>query len=492
MTSTDQIKAQFHKTPYPKIISPETLVNQLKTILPIAQTFLEDRSKNNFYRTEKPSDVNRVFDIPLPIEPSPIEECLKYMEREIIPRFPSISNPRFLAFIPSDPAPPALLGALLTPLFNQYTGTVIGSPGASAIEGLSIKWITQILDLDPSSWGSFTMGGSGANLTCIYTGLVDKAPWNIKKNGLFGDKRLLIYVSDQSHNCIKKAAMLLGLGEDSIRIIPSDDSYRLTAESVRSTLEEDENDDSKLPIMLIGTAGTTNTGAIDDLAGLYELAQEKNMWFHIDGAYGAFAKISEAPIAKKLEFIKLADSIALDTHKWLFVPFEGGCAIVKDSKKLHNAFELGAEYLQDTEMEEDVQLQRNFRSYGFPLSREFRGLKIWMTIRNYGKSGLKQLITRNILVADYLRSRILEHPNLELMAESQLSIVCFRWIGSDELNDIIISEIQKRKRFYLSRTTLRGKTTLRVCILNLHTTPELMDDLIKEIEEIEAIISEKF
>jgi aromatic-L-amino-acid decarboxylase len=151
---------------------------------------------------------------------------------------------------------------------------------------------------------------------------------------------------------------------------------------------------------------------------------------------------------------------------------------------LRNAFEVGAEYLEDTVLEEDYLLQRNFRNYGFPLSRELRGLKIWMQIRSYGKKGISQLITRNILVADYLRSRIIEHPNLEIMSDGKLSVVCFRWKGSDEFNERIISHIQMRRKFYLSRTKLKDKTTIRVCILNLQSTPSLMDELIEEIENI--------
>jgi glutamate/tyrosine decarboxylase-like PLP-dependent enzyme len=235
--------------------------------------------------------------------------------------------------------------------------------------------------------------------------------------------------------------------------------------------------------MIVATAGTTNTGAIDDLEGLYQLCREKNLWFHIDGAYGAFAKIATHPVAGQLAGIQLADSISLDPHKWLFNPFGVGCALVRDEQLLRKTYELSAEYLVDTEQVEDFQLQRNFRSYGNPLSRDFKGLRIWMTLRYYGKQGISSLITRNILVAEYLRERIEEHPTMEYMA-GNLSIVCFRWIGSDEMNEVLIEKIQRRKNFYLSRTRIKGKLTIRVCIVNLETTPAHMDALLNEIEEI--------
>ncbi len=484
MNPSEIIRDKFGMTASPEIISPEELTQRINLLLPIVQDFLENRANNPFLKDENPQQVSETFDLDVPEYSDTFENVVDYLKNIVIPRFPSISNPRFLAFIPSDPAPPAMIGALLTPLFNQFTGTVIGSPGGSALESLAIKWIIQLLNLNQTSWGSFTMGGSGANLTCMYTGIVNKAPWNLKKTGLANNKRLRIYTSDQVHKCILKAGMLLGLGEESFREIPTDKSYSLSPEAVLPYIEEDEQDDRIIPIMIIATTGTTNTGAIDDIYGLYELAQKKDLWLHIDGAYGAFAKLAKHKVSKKFNSISLADSIALDCHKWLFTPFEAGLAVVKDSKKLRNAFEVGAEYLEDTVLEEDYLLQRNFRNYGFPLSRELRGLKIWMQIKSYGKQGISQFITRNILVADYLRSRIIEHPNLELMSDGKLSIVCFRWKESDEFNERIISNIQKRRNFYLSRTKLKNKTTIRVCILNLQSTPSLMDELIKEIENI--------
>lgn len=490
MDSTESIKVQFLKIPSPEIIPPSELMERIISILPLAKEFLENIPNNSFHRDEISAEVNKIFSIALPENAGSWENIVTFMKTEIIPRFPSVSNPHFLAYVPSAPAPPAMIGALITPLFNQFLGTVLGSPGGAAVEALAIRWIIQLLDLDSSSFGSFTMGGSSANLTCIYAGLVDKAPWNIIKDGLSNNKRLMIYTSDQSHNSIIKVARILGLGEESVKLVSSDSSFRLTTDAVRTAIEEDEKDESKIPTMIIATAGTTNTGSIDDLKGLYELTREKNLWFHVDGAYGAFARLAMNEVSKELIAIKYADSIALDAHKWLFSPFEAGCAILKDGNKLKNAFDLGAEYLKDTEMEEEYSLQRNFRSYGFPLSRELRGLKIWMVIRSYGKQGLSHLITRNILVAEYLKNKILDHPDLTLMSDGKLSIICFKWNGSDEINEEIITKIQERKKFYLSRTTLKGKPTLRVCILNLHATPELIDEFIEEIENIVSEISE--
>ncbi|MFW9779182.1 MAG: pyridoxal phosphate-dependent decarboxylase family protein [Candidatus Heimdallarchaeota archaeon] len=479
-----KIREEFDNLQCPELISSQELTKRIESLLPLIREYLDHKSSKSHYSTETPQEVNNLFDANLPECPETWDSTVKFLRNIAIPRFPSVGNPHFFAYIPGDPAPPAMIGASLTPFFNQFVGTVIGSPGGTAIESLSIKWIIQMLQLDDSSWGSFTTGGSGANLACMYTGLVDRAPWDFKNDGINGNKRLMIYTSDQSHNCILKSAMLLGLGQRSVQIIETDESFRMTAETARIIIEKDEMEGNKVPALIVGTAGTTNTGAIDDLRGLSRLAREKELWFHIDGAYGAFARIANHEVARDLADIQLADSIALDAHKWLFAPFEAGCAIVSDGEKLRNAFELSAEYLKDSELETEYPLQRNFRSYGFPLTRELRGLKIWMLIRSYGKSGLSNLITRNILAADYLRQRVRVHPNLELMSDDKLGIVCFRWKGTDQLNKELVGALQERKKYYVSRTLLKGRITIRVCILNLRTTLELMDKFIEEIEDI--------
>jgi glutamate/tyrosine decarboxylase-like PLP-dependent enzyme len=484
MDPVSEIRSRFANLTFPDLLASRELIKRIDSLLPLIEQYYNERSTKSHYSEETPKEVDRIFNSDLPENPDSWSSILEFLKNEILPRFPSIGNPHFLAYIPGDPAPPAMIGAFLTPFLNQFVGTVVGSPGGTAIESLAIKWIIQLLNLSDSSWGSFTMGGSSANLTCIYTGIVNKVQWNYKKGGLHGQKRLMIYTSDQSHNCILKSAMLLGLGEDSVRVVQTDESFRMTTGAVRRVLEEDEKDENKIPVLIVATAGTTNTGSIDDLRGLADLAREKNLWLHVDGAYGAFARITNLEVSNELAGIQLADSIALDAHKWLFTPFEAGCAIVSDGEKLRNAFELSAEYLKDSELAEEYLLQRNFRSYGFPLSRELRGLKVWMLIRSYGKRGLSQLITGNIMAADYLRLKIKNHPNLVLMSEDKLSIVCFRWNGSDQLNDDIVGALQKRKKFYLSRTTLKGRTTIRVCILNLRTTPTLIDRLINEIEAV--------
>ncbi|OLS23330.1 MAG: L-2,4-diaminobutyrate decarboxylase, partial [Candidatus Heimdallarchaeota archaeon LC_3] len=278
--------------------------------------------------------------------------------------------------------------------------------------------------------------------------------------------------------------LLLGIGLKNIRIIETHEDFSINIDILKKTIENDKTNTDNFPAIIIANAGTTNTGAIDDLIALHRIAKKNNAWLHIDAAYGGFARISKTSASELLADINFADSIALDAHKWLFVPFEAGIVLVKNRECLKHAFSEDAGYLVDTQSVSEHQLMVNFWEYSFPMSREFRGLKVWMLINAYGREGLSNLITKNILLVKYLSTRVEEHPDLELMSSSELSIVCFRWRDSDEFNNMIIEKIQKNQKYYVSRTKLKGRSTIRVCIVNLESDTDVIDGLIQEIENI--------
>ncbi len=236
--------------------------------------------------------------------------------------------------------------------------------------------------------------------------------------------------------------------------------------------------------MVVATAGTTNTGAIDDLSGIKKVCEERDLWFHVDGAYGAFSKLAKLEVGSELDSIASCDSIALDCHKWLYTPFEAGLVLVRNHIILKNAFELTAEYLLDSELTDDLPLQRNFRAYGFPLTRELRWLKVWSVIMSYGRDGLSNAITRDILKADLLRELITNHPRFELLNKANLGVICFRFKGSDQQNDKILQALQDRQNFYLSRTAIHGIPVIRACFINRRSNLETVKNLIAEFDEI--------
>ena len=488
----EEIIAKFFQTPPLKYnTNPEELIDKL---LPIALKYQKNVDKIPFYRKLTGEYIQKIFDLPIPNDPQSIEEVVAFLNTYIIPNLPSTTNQRFLAYIPSDPAPEAMVGAMLTPLLNQMVGSVQASVSGTAIEALVIQWFVQLLNLPKNTFGSFTTGGSGANLTCIYAGLVHQGKlhgFDIKEEGYFHPKRFLIYLSDQTHNSVEKAILMLGLGRKSIRYVKSSVNFELTGNAVRTAIQEDQDKfgDSVLPLMIIGNAGTTNSGAIDFLDELREVADEYQLWFHVDGAYGAFAKITNTPVSRRLVGLEKVDSLTLDAHKWFYVPFEAGVALTTNHKIMSNAFELSAEYLIDSELENDYPLQRNFRSYGFPLTRELRGLKIWIMLSLLGVQQIKNAITRNILQANYFQNLIDNNSQFELISRGDLGIVCFVHKDGEYTTIKILEKLQKQNNFYLSTTVLAGKTVIRACILNLRSDLSTMDELYNELIVIEQEFS---
>ncbi|MCE7736962.1 MAG: aminotransferase class V-fold PLP-dependent enzyme [Candidatus Heimdallarchaeota archaeon] len=483
------IENRFEELKIPKDPEYSELLQFLKVGIENAFQYSQNTDNLPFHQNWDSTKISNIVKHDIPSEAIDLSSQLNFIKDQLIPYFPSTGSSSFLAYIPSDPMPQSMIIAALTPFFNQFAGSVQGSPGGTAIESLVVKWIAQLLGLPSSSFGCFTSGGSMANLTAIYTGLVhqlEKRGINVKEDGLINLRRPMIYISDQTHNAIEKAIMVLGLGSKSIHKIQTDDDCRLTRSLIEKAIQADikKYGDEFIPLMVVATTGTTNTGSIDDLEGIKEVCEEQNLWLHVDGAYGAFSKLAKLEVGTELSSIVSCDSIALDCHKWLYSPFEAGVVLVRDHIILKKAFELTAEYLLDSELENDLPLQRNFRAYGFPLTRELRGLKVWSVIMSYGKEGLSNAITRDILKADMLRELVTNHPRFELLNRAKLGVVCFRFIGSDEENDKILQSLQDRQNFYLSRTAIHGIPVIRACFINRRSTLETVRNLMAELDEI--------
>ncbi len=473
----------FNKISLPPVVHPSELLESLKSYFPHLEKILKEKNLVPFSRDENINEIGEIISSNIPQEPSSLSTIKNYITQELIPRF-SYENVNFFGFIPRSPAAPSLLAESLSPFFNQFLGSAEASPAATAIESQAIRWIGELLGFTGKFFGNFSIGGSSANMEGIYTGIISKIPWNYKEIGLINNRRPIIYTSDQTHMCVKKAILMLGLGLDSLRIIESDENFMLSPESLRHQIEIDNQQSELLPIMIVATTGTTNTGSIDDIEKLAKIAESYNLWLHIDAAYGGFAKIADHQVSENLAHLHLADSLAIDTHKWLYTALEGGCLIVKDDQNLKNAFDVRAEYLHDVEIEEQHTLIRNFSSYGFPLSRKWRGLMVWMNVKFFGVQGLSKLITSNIFVSEYFAHKIDEHDQMYLTAKPKLGVICFRWNGDDELNNRIYFSFLAKGKYFIGRTTLKGQLTLRVCVLNLETNIEKMDELLKEIENI--------
>jgi aromatic-L-amino-acid/L-tryptophan decarboxylase len=382
-------------------------------------------------------------------------------------------HPRFWGYITSSAAPIGALGELLAAAVNPNVGAWLLSPMASEIEAQTVRWIAELLDYPTDCAGLFVSGGNMANLVCFLAARQAKGGPDLRTKGI-AEAKLRVYCSKETHTWIQKAADISGIGTDAIRWIATDDQLRIDLGPLRKQIASDLDAGDK-PFLIIGTAGTVSTGAIDPLTDLAALSREFNLWFHVDGAYGGVAAVlPDAPA--ELAGIKQADSVAIDPHKWLYAPLEAGCALVRDATKLRDAFAYHPPYYHF-----GVEAI-NYFDLGPQNSRGFRALKVWLALQQVGCDGYVRMITDDIRLAQELHKQIPKYPELEALSQS-LSITTFRYVPTDldsggedadryldDLNRELLTRLQNSGEAYLSNAVINGKFALRVCIVNFRTT----------------------
>ncbi len=413
---------------------------------------------------------------PPPEEGRPAEHVLERAAREILPVAGRTDHPRFFAFVPSSPTWPSVLADYMAAGHNVFQGTWLGASGPSQLEVVVIDWVRDWIGYPDSAGGLFTSGGSAASLDAFVAA----------REAAGAPDRASVYMSDQSHTALSRAATIVGVRPERVRKVPTDDRYRLAMDALVTMVAEDRAAGLS-PIAVCGNAGATNTGAVDPLDAMADFCEREGLWLHVDAAYGGFAVLADE--GKRLfAGIERADSIAMDAHKWLFQPFETGCLMVKDIRRLESAFSVRPEYLQDTEWGRD---HPNFGDRGLQLSRSFRALKVWMSIQTFGMKAFRSAVARGIELAARAEEWIRDSENLEIANPASLSVVCFRFnpagrdLGPTELeklNDRIQSRVINTGTAMMSSTRLRGVYSLRLCILN-HTTS--WEDVRSTLEAIE-------
>jgi glutamate/tyrosine decarboxylase-like PLP-dependent enzyme len=405
-------------------------------------------------------------------------------------------HPRFFGYITSSPAPIGMFGDFLAAALNQNAGAWKLAPIATEIERQAVRWIAELIGFPTTCGGLLVSGGNMANFVCFVAARAATASWDVRKDGLgHGQPSLLVYASMETHTWIQKAADLFGLGTDAIRWIATDDEERMNPCVLRAQIEQDLRLGHR-PFLVVGTAGSVSTGAVDPLPEIAAICREHQLWFHVDGAYGGLAALAPGSPAS-LRTLSDADSVAVDPHKWLYAPLEAGCVLVRDPDKLRNAFSYRPTYYHF-----DDQVV-NYFDYGPQNSRGFRALKVWLSLRQVGRAGYLEMIGDDILLATHLHQLIGEHPELEAKSRA-LSIATFRYVppdlrsqlGSeavenylDTLNQHLLSAVEKSGEAFLSNAVVRGRFVLRACIVNFHTSlediesvPPLVSRLGKEID----------
>jgi aromatic-L-amino-acid/L-tryptophan decarboxylase len=385
-------------------------------------------------------------------------------------------HPRFFGYITSSPAPIGMLGDLLAAAVNPNVGAWNLAPMATEVEAQAVRWVGELMGYPAGAGGLFVSGGNMANFVAFLAARRAAGGERVREQGLARGDRLRVYASAETHTWIQKAADLFGLGTDAIHWIQADSTLRMDVGGLWQAIEDDQRAGEQ-PMMVVGTAGSVSTGAVDPLFEIAEVCRQAGVWFHVDGAYGGFAAgVPGAP--RDLQGLALADSVAVDPHKWLYSPLEAGCVLVRDPEALRNAFSYHPPYYHFGDE------ATNYFDLGPQNSRGFRALKVWLGIRQAGRSGCLRMIGDDMKLSERLSGLLAAHPDIEVLTQS-LSITTFRYIppdlregsGSSErggylniLNEKLLEKIQGSGEAYVSNAVIGGRYVLRACIVNFNTT----------------------
>lgn len=420
---------------------------------------------------------------PLPQEGQPYERLLDLLFDRVIPKSFNTAGPGYLAYIPGGGLPHAAVADLIADATNRYVGVFAAAPGVSQIEGNVVRWFCEMVGYPASAGGILTSGGSLSNFSALVTARRERLPENFLKG--------TIYVSDQTHHSIQKAAVLAGFPPGNVREVASDETFRIRVGELTRAIAADRSA-GLTPFAVVGNAGTTNTGAVDDLAALADVAAQERLWLHVDGAYGGFFVLTERG-RQRMEGIERCDSIALDPHKSLFLPYGTGSLLVRDSGTLRRAHALWAEYLP--EVQEDANLP-DFHLASPELSRDWRGLRVWLPLKMHGIGAFRANLDEKLDLALWATEQLRRIPGIEILAEPQLSIVAFRLarpgLGEARLNDLnrdLMNRINGKKRVYMTGTMLQSsdasakpdRFAIRICVLSFRTHGDRMELALEDI-----------
>ena len=453
--------------------------------------FLEAQPDGPVTRAEAPDEIRAVLDASasLPEHGAEPLALLRSTAQLLFEHSLFNGHPKFFGYVTSSPAPIGMLGDLLAAAVNQNVGAWRLAPLASEIEAQAIRWIAELVGYPTNGGGLMVSGGNVANAVGLAAARVAAADWDVRKSGHTApDARpMCVYASRETHTWIEKATDLSGLGTEAVRWIPTDDRLRMDLDALQTALDRDRKA-GRLPMAVVGTAGTVSTGAVDPLHRIAEICREADVWFHVDGAYGGFA--AAVPDAHpEFEALGLADSVALDPHKWLYAPLEAGCVLVRDARALTNAYSYHPPYYHFGQEAID------YHGLGPQNSRGFRALKVWLGLKQVGRSGYVKMIGDDIRLSKLLAEEVAARPEFELMTQ-ELSITTFRYVPADlrglpdgertdeylnRLNEEVLERIQRSGEVFVSNAVIDGRFALRACIVNFRTTE-------RDIEQIPDII----
>ena len=468
----------------------------------LAIRYFDEVADKRVFTSSTGEELRTRFDEPPPATAASLAALIKDC-RDIIAGSRHNGHPRFFGYVASPSTPVGAFADLLASSLNASVTSWRSAPAATEVEQTVMRWLGSLIGYDENAKGVLTSGGSMANLTALLIAHRSRSSASVSETGIQSNgPRMTIYASDQVHFSIIKAADILGLGHESVRLVPTDDRFCVDPTALRAAIERDRTLGLR-PFCVVGSAGTAATGAVDSLTELANIAREFDLWFHVDGAYGAPAAMI-ADLTQLFAGLELADSVSLDPHKWLYTPVDCGCLLWRESAHARKAFMTEADYVKVLEFANLESFA--FWDYGIELSRRFRALKVWLTLKYYGATRIAAAIADDVAMANYMADCVRQDSEFELLAPVQLSICCFRYVPAklraklessanddqrkqveseiNRLNEQIMYRVQRGGEAYLSNAMLRGKFALRACIINFRTTRRDIDLTLQTVRDV--------
>lgn len=465
--------------------APEKFESLLHQTTKMVLKWQEQLAAGKIYNNPTPEQIQQVFDEPLPNGPTDAADLLDQIDQEVIKYANINASPHYYGYITGGGNQTAILAEVLKNTLNQNNLKWHSAPANSEIEKIVIKWVCQFIGYPDDAGGVLVSGGSVANFLNLAVMRKVKCPIDVAKEGMHKAPLMTVYASAQGHSSIDKGMDMLGMGKNHLRKIDVDQNFQVNVSVMESQILKDI-DEGFLPVGIVGIAGTTNSGAVDDLNRLADLAEKYAMWFVVDAAYGGPA--ARTTIAGHLfNGIERADSILINPHKWFYVPFEVACVIVRNKEHLRNTFSMVPDYLTAGSADKE-----DLMDFNLQLTKDFKALKVWMTLKTYGAKKLTAAITNDIENAQYAELLIGESTDFELLAPVPLSIVCFRYIGNgtynettlDDINTKLLDAIEADGRIFFAGTKINGKVSLRISLTNHRRTKQDIDYLFEVMREL--------
>lgn len=466
--------------PYPLEPSAEEMRRLVEAALERILPAIASLGEQPAHGAEGGAELARSLAEPLPREGTPLPALLDLLFERAAPRSFNTAGPGYLAYIPGGGLFLAAVADLIAASLNRYVGVFAAAPGLVQIEANVLAWFAEMVGYPREARGFLTSGGSLANLSAIVTARRERLPEDFLRG--------VLYASDQTHHSVEKAALLAGFPAGALRKVPIDGQLRIRLDVLAAAIAQDRAR-GLLPFLVVANAGTTNTGAVDPLADLADLAARERLWLHVDAAYGGFFLLTREG-RRAMRGIERADSLVVDPHKGLFLPYGTGALLVRDGGALKRAHSVAADYMPPIAEDPDLV---DFSEISPELSRPFRGLGVWLPLKLYGVEPFREALQEKLDLARWATAELRGIPHMEILAEPQLSLVAFRLApgGYDEdaldrLNRDFIARVNARRRVMLTGTLLDGRFALRICVLSFRTHSDRMGMCLEDVRAAAA------